>query len=64
MTHSINDILALDGLFKINDILVVHHTDCGTLRYTDAGIRDVLKARLPGHESSAVDGMEFGAIKE
>ena len=61
MSHSINDILALDGFVKINDILVVHHTDCGTTHFKDPLLREGLKARLPGLEKE-IEGMTFGAI--
>jgi carbonic anhydrase len=60
---SINDILALDEFVKINDILVVHHTDCGTTHFKDPLIREGLKARLPEKEKE-IDGMSFGAIDE
>ena len=63
VSHSINDILALDGFVKINDILVVHHTDCGTTQFKDPLIREGLKARLPELEKE-IEGIVFGAIDE
>ena len=63
MALSINDILALDGFVKINDILVVHHTDCGTTHFKDSLIREGLKERLP-ERAQEIDGMVFGAVDE
>jgi carbonic anhydrase len=59
--QSINDILALDGFMKINDIVIIHHTDCGTTHFKDPVIREGLKERLPEH-AQEIDGMAFGAI--
>jgi len=59
----INDILALDSFLGITDILVIHHTDCGTTHFKDAVIREELKARLP-EKKSEIDGMVFGGIDE
>jgi len=58
----LNDIIALDGFIGIKDLLVIHHTDCGTLSFKDENIRKGLKARLP--ERDDIDGMSFGAIKD
>lgn len=63
MIHCINDILALDGFVKINDIVIVHHTDCGTTHFKDPLIREGLKARLL-EKSEEIEGMNFGAVDE
>jgi carbonic anhydrase len=63
VTNSINDILALDGFVKVNDILIVHHTDCGTTHFKDPVIREGLKARLPD-KAQEIERMAFGAIQE
>ncbi|KAF4637924.1 hypothetical protein G7Y89_g147 [Cudoniella acicularis] len=59
---ALNDILALDSFLTIKDILIIHHTDCGASHFTDAGIREDLKKRLPGH--AELDTMGFGAIND
>jgi carbonic anhydrase len=59
----INDILALDGFFGLTDILVVHHTDCGTTHFKDASIREGLFKRLPERRGE-IEGMVFGGIEE
>ena len=61
--NAINDILALDSFVGITDILVIHHTDCGTLHFKDPVIREELKARFP-KKKSEIDGMVFGSIDE
>lgn len=62
-THAINDIVALDGFLELTDILVVHHTDCGTTHFKDADIKEGLKARLP-EKKDEIDGMVFGGIDD
>jgi carbonic anhydrase len=58
--NAINDILALDAFLKLSDIIVVHHTDCGSTYFTEDSIRTELKSRSP-HDKS-IDSMTFGAV--
>jgi len=60
----LTSILALDHLLTLKDILVIHHTDCGTLYFTDDEAKKDIKQRLPQSLSSAVDKMEFGTITD
>ncbi|EED19837.1 conserved hypothetical protein [Talaromyces stipitatus ATCC 10500] len=57
----VNDIVALDVFIGMKEIMVVHHTDCGTTHYSDQMIREVVNARVPG--SVGQDGT-FGAIED
>jgi carbonic anhydrase len=43
-------------------MMIVHHTDCGALQYTDEGVEEVLRTRAP--ESSEIKDMKFGAITD
>ena len=47
----------------MNDIIIIHHTDCGTTHYKEPMIKEGLKARLP-EKASEIDGMNFGAVDE
>lgn len=56
----ISGLLALDQLAGgFEEVLILHHTDCGTSMYTDEGVRQGLRARVKGAD---VDGLTFGAI--
>ncbi|KXX73663.1 Beta-carbonic anhydrase 1 [Madurella mycetomatis] len=44
--HALRDILMLDRAFELNEIAIIHHTDCGTLTSTDLQIRTHIKARV------------------
>ena len=55
------NILALDTLVGINEIMVVKHTDCGSLAFTNASVKDVLKERVP-IKREEIEEMEFGSI--
>jgi carbonic anhydrase len=59
----LRDILIADFLLGIREIVLVHHTDCGTTKYRDEQIRASLKERLPDH-AKEIDGMDFGGVKE
>ncbi|KAH7094848.1 carbonic anhydrase [Paraphoma chrysanthemicola] len=46
----------------LDEVLVMHHTDCGCLRYTDDGLRAKLKSTIgPGHDE-LIDGLYLSAI--
>ncbi|KAF8862799.1 carbonic anhydrase [Acephala macrosclerotiorum] len=58
----LKDLLALDTWIGIHDIMIVHHTDCGALQWTDEQVRTILKQRNPEH-SKEIDGIPtFGAV--
>ena len=49
----IPDILSLDSFLghgSLQQLLVVHHTDCGASHFTDSGVRADICSRNPGHE--------------
>ncbi|KAH6662259.1 carbonic anhydrase [Halenospora varia] len=62
VTPALNDILALDAFLTINEIMVVHHTDCGASHFTNDIIRQKMKERLPSHKE--VDGIDFGGFQD
>ncbi|KAF2733051.1 carbonic anhydrase [Polyplosphaeria fusca] len=58
-----NDILALDYLLQFEQVIIVHHTDCGTLAFTSDQVRGVLKERDPAAAAAAdVDHGHFCGI--
>jgi len=63
---ALREILSLDYLIPggFNEIAIVHHTDCGLLRYTDEEVRSGIKARVGEAHWAEVDGMAFGALTE
>ena len=58
--HAIKEVLGLDALLKFTDIIVVHHTDCGSTYLTEEMVRNDIKSRCP-HEQN-IDSMTFGAV--
>jgi carbonic anhydrase len=58
--NAMNDILALDAFLKFTDIVVVHHTDCGSTYFTEDLVRNDLKSRCP-HDIN-IDLTTFGAV--
>lgn len=57
----LNDIAVLDAVIGMKEIMVIHHTDCGTTHYNDQIIRDVVNAQNPG---TVDERTSFGAIKD
>lgn len=55
------NVLALDTLVGLHEIMVVKHTDCGSLTYTEEGVKGVLKERAPGKKDE-IEKMEIGSI--
>jgi hypothetical protein len=59
---NLNDILALDIAIGVEEILVVHHNDCGATHFKEDQVREALRARDPGNKD--LDSAVFGAIDE
>ncbi|RFU26706.1 hypothetical protein B7463_g9630, partial [Scytalidium lignicola] len=55
-------IIALDIELGFDDIIIIHHTDCGTSRFTNQQIRGILRERHP--DNKEIETMEFGAITD
>jgi carbonic anhydrase len=55
------NVLALDALVRLDEIMVVKHTDCGSLAYTTEGVNNVLRERAPGKKDQ-IEKMELGSI--
>ncbi|KAK3319119.1 carbonic anhydrase [Apodospora peruviana] len=59
--HALRDIIILDGVFKLDELAIVHHTDCGTLHFTEEGLHADLKATVDKAYHAEIDAMVFGA---
>lgn len=57
--HALRDIIILDEVLGLKEIAIVHHTDCGTLRFRDEDIRKTDSRYWP-----EIDAMHIGAIAE
>ncbi|KAL6863518.1 carbonic anhydrase [Trichoderma novae-zelandiae] len=62
--HALRDIIILDEVLGLKEIAIVHHTDCGTLRFKDEDIRQSLKAKIDAKYWPAIDAMHMGAITD
>ncbi|KUJ10137.1 carbonic anhydrase [Mollisia scopiformis] len=59
---ALNDIVSLDSLVNFTDVIIVHHTDCGSLMMKNENVRNYIKKELP--EAKDVDSMKFGGTIE
>ncbi|KAH7137355.1 carbonic anhydrase [Dactylonectria estremocensis] len=59
--HAFRDISVLDALFTIDEIAIIHHTDCGTTHFKEEQVREYVKTHTDEAHSSEVDKMVFGA---
>lgn len=55
------DILILNGAFpdSFQEIIIVHHTDCGSLTFTDDGMDKIVKNVIGEAHSSALDSVTW-----
>lgn len=65
--HIVHDIASFDTLLGIDDIIVVHHTDCGLTRVTNETIRDRLREYVEEGENEDklkydLEKFDFGAM--
>ncbi|KAL7801120.1 carbonic anhydrase, partial [Trichoderma afarasin] len=62
--HALRDIIILDEVLGLKEIAIVHHTDCGTLRFRDENVRKSLKAKTDPKHWPEIDAMYIGAITD
>ncbi|KAL7954491.1 hypothetical protein V8C34DRAFT_319846 [Trichoderma compactum] len=60
--HALRDIIILGEVMGLKEIALVHHTDCGTLRFRDEDVRKSLKAKTDPKHWPELDAMYLGAI--
>lgn len=59
--HALRDILILDSVVALEEIAIVHHTDCGTSHFTNESLREQIKGRVDKAAWPEVDSIDFGA---
>ncbi|KAL7948823.1 carbonic anhydrase [Trichoderma barbatum] len=62
--HALRDIIILEEVLGLKEIAIVHHTDCGTLRFKDEDVRKSLKAKTDSKYWLEIDAMYLGAISD
>lgn len=50
--------MALDRLLRIDEVIVVHHQDCGLIDMTNDDLRQTLRDRV-GSDEAAKKGFDF-----
>ncbi|KAF5585742.1 carbonate dehydratase [Fusarium pseudoanthophilum] len=58
---AVRDIILLDTRFVIDELVVVHHTDCGSTMFTNEWMRDTIKARVSESHWEEIDTIDWGA---
>lgn len=62
--NALHDIHVADGLFDLDELAIIHHTDCGTLTFTEDLIRSKVKAYAPKEHWAEIDKTVYGAVAE
>ncbi|KAL9477605.1 hypothetical protein ACSS6W_007446 [Trichoderma asperelloides] len=59
--YAMRDILILNAAFpdSFQEIIIVHHTDCGSLRFTDDGMDKMVKNAIGEAHSAAIDNVAW-----
>ncbi|KAJ0131031.1 hypothetical protein HZ326_25877 [Fusarium oxysporum f. sp. albedinis] len=61
----LNDILVLDNLITFKQVMIIHHTDCGSTHFTNKEVRSVLTQRDPRAAAEIeVESVDFGAVSD
>ncbi|KAK1834019.1 carbonic anhydrase [Podospora conica] len=60
--NALNDIHVADALFDLDELAIIHHTDCGTLSWTEETIRSKVRAYAPEEHWAEIDRTVYGAI--
>ncbi|KAH7116570.1 hypothetical protein B0J13DRAFT_590398 [Dactylonectria estremocensis] len=61
---AVRDILLLDARFVVDELIVVHHTDCGSLMFTNDWMRDTIKAQVGESHWEEIKQTNWGANTE
>jgi carbonic anhydrase len=61
---AVRDILLLDTRFVVDELVIVHHTDCGSTMFTSEWMRDTVKARVGESYCEEIDKINWGANTE
>jgi carbonic anhydrase len=61
---AVRDILLLDTAFSITELVIVHHTDCGSLQFTNDGLREAVKSRVDKAHWDEIEDINWGANTE
>ena len=59
--HALRDINIVDHFFGLEELAIIHHTDCGTLVFTEEQMRSGLKSRVDKAHWDEADKIVFGA---
>jgi len=62
--HALRDINIIDTLFSLEELAIVHHTDCGTTHFSEEQVRSNIKSRVDESYWPEIDATVFGANAE
>ncbi|EHK27089.1 uncharacterized protein TRIVIDRAFT_121344, partial [Trichoderma virens Gv29-8] len=62
--HALRDIIILDEVLGLKEIAIVHHTDCGTLRFRDEDVRQSLKAKTDSKYWLEIDEIVEKSVRD
>jgi carbonic anhydrase len=60
---AVRSLIISEQLLGTREIVVIHHTDCGMLTFTNAELRNQLAAEF-GADASAIDFLPFGDVEQ
>ena len=60
---AIRSLIISEHLLGTNEIVVIHHTDCGMLTFENADLHDLLATRV-GHDATSIDFLPFSDLAQ
>ncbi|KAK9477621.1 carbonic anhydrase [Lipomyces japonicus] len=61
---AIRSIVISQQLLGTEEVLVIHHTDCGMLTFTDPQLHQILQDRFDGNDLEGVDFLPFPNLED
>ena len=62
--HALRDIHIIDTLFSLDELAIIHHTDCGTLHFSEETVRSSVKSWSNAKYWGEIEGTVYGANAE
>ncbi|KAK0737942.1 carbonic anhydrase [Schizothecium vesticola] len=62
--NALQDIHVADALFDLDELAIIHHTDCGTLTWTEEIIRSKVKSFAGKEHWAEIDKTVYGAVAD
>ncbi|KAK9241353.1 carbonic anhydrase [Lipomyces kononenkoae] len=61
---ALRSIIISQQLLGTEEVIIIHHTDCGMLTFTNPQLHDILQQRFHGHDVKDIDFLTFQDLEQ